>query len=160
MSDRKGDKMSGIDIISYKLGQKSAGGGAGGGGGTVVAKTGTFTATGTSQTILHELGTVPLVVYYWQSTGATLEQNEAKFFAGVSQAVGNILGITSRYQYGMYWNAYVNTLIQTTPNYPIDSTWTDIPIRNATETSIMFGGSGYGLLQKGLPYNWVAVGVK
>lgn len=33
MSDRKGDKMSGIDIISYKLGQKSAGGGAGGGSG-------------------------------------------------------------------------------------------------------------------------------
>ena len=33
MSDRKGDKMSGIDIISYKLGQKSVGGGAGGGSG-------------------------------------------------------------------------------------------------------------------------------
>lgn len=33
MSDRKGDKMSGIDIISYKLGQKSVGGGAGGEGG-------------------------------------------------------------------------------------------------------------------------------
>lgn len=33
MYDRKGDKMSGIDIISYKLGQKSVGGGAGGGGG-------------------------------------------------------------------------------------------------------------------------------
>lgn len=33
MSDRKGDKMSGIDIISYKLGQKSVGGGTGGGSG-------------------------------------------------------------------------------------------------------------------------------
>lgn len=45
MSDRKGDKMSGIDIISYKLGQKSAGGGSGGG--SVRLQNKTFNANGT-----------------------------------------------------------------------------------------------------------------
>lgn len=150
-----GNIAQGVDIAGV-LGTLT-----GGSGGTLVAKQGEFIAGGTSHTISHGLGTVPLFVLVRTSGGyLTSQLTDGCIFVatGVSSKVTDALGTTTDCQYGYYYNSFVKNQAQATPDNPIeDSTGL---IYNATDTTVTVGGkSGYYLVS-GVYYTWWAVGLR
>lgn len=129
---------------------------AGGGGG--VCKRGTFTATGYEQTINHNLGCVPDFVVIMKTSSPVGKSSEVYMAYGVSTKLANLLGITADKLGYWYYNSY-NTYKATssTPDEAIDYNNTVYPIRNATETSIVFG-AGSSPLVSGGSYTWLAIG--
>lgn len=133
----------------------------GGSGGTLVAKQGEFIAGGSSHTISHGLGTVPLFVLVRSSTGYMTSQltNGCIFFAtGASSKVTDALGTTTDCQYGYYYNSYMQEKSQAAPDNHIEDS--KGLIYNATDTTVTVGGkSGYYLVS-GVYYTWWAVGLR
>ena len=131
-----------------------------GGGGTLVGATGEFVATGTTMTVNHNLGTVPVFFLVRTSMGYTSPASRLLYFAcGFSQAGADAIGVSADKQYCAYY-ASATYLGQGTPDYAIDTAEKYIPLRNATENSITVGYNNDYDLQPGTCYSWLAFGLK
>lgn len=137
----------------------------GGGGGTLVGARGSFTATGTTQTITHGLGTIPLYAYFFPTSGlgASASKGAALFGFGCGQEAADILGITADYQYVAYIislasDGYSWEIAQWTADDTIETTLSR-PVCNANDATMQFGCSTAKLVS-GVSYSWFAMGYK
>lgn len=155
-----------FDILSFVIGQQAEKGtGASGGDVTIIAKEGTFIADGTTYTLEHDLGVVPMFVWVYPSGGYTTTQKTdgvILFGVGVNQKVADALGTTYDIQYGKTWNSSTEKEQQTTPDYPIEASTTNAIFHDANEKTVGIGGV-YGanrrILVDGVYYEWLAIGI-
>ena len=138
---------------------------AGGGGGTVVCARGEFTATGTTHTLSHGLGVVPLFIYIKPASTSDAARKTAYCilnFYGMSQALADAMGVTEDMQYGEYYNSTLDKPIASAPDYVIETSYVRTAIHNATEDTVVFGSSGNNdyILVSGVSYQWIAIGLK
>lgn len=127
-------------------------------GGTLVGATGKFKATGTTQTVTHGLGVIPLFVYFYPSSGIPSLSDGISFFGvGVNQTAADVMGLTVDRQYGCGWNGYANLVTQITPDDAIEVS-TYGAVSKVTETTMKLGGSQKLVI--GSTYSWFALGLK
>lgn len=131
------------------------------GGGTLVAKTGTFTGNGSTVTVTHNLGVIPLA--FWcrvngglgatsSTAGGTLEMAY-----GFSSEVGSVFGGNTGLIGGLAWNSYTKNMYSTTGYKVIDETGGIVS--DATTTTVKACNSGYPSAS-GKNYTWYAFGLK
>lgn len=129
---------------------------AGGGGGMAVAG-GTFTATGTTHTLEHNLGVIPIFIIVYPTSGFTSPvSGSGHFIIGFSAEGVNRLGSVQRHQFCRYYNSYMTgTKTSTTgEDVPIDTVDSGAILENATATSVHISDR----LNSGTTYQWYAFG--
>lgn len=131
------------------------------GGGTLVAKFMRFTATANTQTVTHNMGATPIFAMAYPTTGyITVQDANIIFAAGVSSEIGALMGTAVDLQYGVYHSSYRGEDVQTSPDYPIDtSKGVGVLFSGATDSVIKIGTSSYGM-QSGYEYTLLLVGYK
>lgn len=138
----------------------------GGSGGTLVGSYGTFTASATSQTIRHNLGTVPLAVLI-HSTYGTLISGEGGMImsVGFSEEASKLMGRPNGLTYYMrimdvLSSGYQAEVSQSSSGKYIETTTYKQTINKATETTVTFGEDSQAHLKSGVDYTWYAIGIK
>lgn len=123
----------------------------GGGGGTVTftEKTGEFTAsTSGVQTITHNLGVAPKIIFVYASPGASLGSGGIDWVIGYSESViAKQMSNTTNYQLSSERGIETDRV----------SDW-DGFIANATPTTFEVGGSALAQINAGVEYNWQVLG--
>lgn len=133
-----------------------------GSGGTLVGASGIFTATETTHTLVHNLGTVPLVFFCMNSfrvSGSTTP--EMYNYVGLSTAANAVVNAYGpRAQRGIAWNTTNAIVSWSSSEVTIDATGNSLePLNSATETTIGIGSSSVQLVP-GDSYYWWALGLK
>lgn len=129
---------------------------AGGGGGMAVAG-GTFTATGTTHTLEHNLGVIPIFIIVYPTSGFTSPvSGSGHFIIGFSAEGVNRLGSVNRHQFCRYYNSYMTGTKTSTigEDVPIDTVDSGAILENATATSVHISER----LNSGTTYQWYAFG--
>lgn len=126
-----------------------------GSGGTVVASKGDFTASGTTTTIAHGLGTVPLMFCilstFFDMNNAT-NRSVYQYTGFHSEAVG-LIGMSDKKQYGMIYNSTLKYPMSSSDDYSIDQS--NGVIRNANAQTVTITNTGAKT-----EYRWYAIGIK
>ena len=133
---------------------------ASGGGGRFVAQEIAFTASSYSQTIEHNLGTIPIMaVIRLSTTVATADRNSNYiiYASGFSSEVVNGWETTA-YQSYITWKTTTSDYFAGSLKYTIDYERDSYPITQATAESITIGNGSY-MLYSGKFYRLYLVGI-
>jgi hypothetical protein len=131
------------------------------GGGTLVAKTGTFNGNGSTVTVTHNLGVIPLAFWCRVNSGLGATSSTAsgtlEMAYGFSSEVGSVFGGNTGLIGGLAWNSYSQKMYSTIDDKAIDETGGIVS--DATTTTVKVCKSSYPSAS-GKNYTWYAFGLK